>query len=262
MKTFFSIRLLILTLVFLFTLSGGCHHKIRLTSGKNSAGQQQAVFAKFVAAKLTTKLREVFPDTLATLKLKLPQPLTLSSLEKEESRDKSKESKGKNGEKNEQAHKPKKSLSIVMQGKYHIGGVRLEEGEEMRKGDNSKALKLIFSYHLKSLAAVLSHQLKNHVAAASHKNAELAEALNLSLELLFAYYESRAKVPLDGELSLALPPLVKVASLGANSSIVFLSKLQVFYFHVRYEDPKQLVIQFGWNADAFEVFLADVLMGK
>lgn len=197
----------------------GCNKAIRMGKESPDKPSPEAVFfPKFVAGKLTQKLQEVVPDTFATVKAN--KILPLGDL-----------------------------TSILIENKYQVGGIKFTE-EEGKVG-------AVISYDLEQFFLFAKDKLKDELANKGKASTEVVEALDLSLDILFAYYESKAKLPTTGELKTVFPHS------DAETSQVFLSKLNLLYFQVETgSNDGAVTLKMGWDAEKFKVFLTDVLAGK
>ena len=229
----------VLALALALTILPGCHQRIRLVK-KNAteipAGNEgKLFFQKFVAGKLTEGLREVLPDTLKSIEVANLFP----------------------GE---------DLQNIVLDGRYSVGGIYFtsesEEGHKS-KADSIDQITVHLRYNFKELLAFAKNRLLR--VRPGKISPELLEAIDLSLEILAAYYESVAKVPLVGEIETTLP------NAHAATRQVFLTKLQIISFQLiqqkqQQQQPagshKRLLLQLRWNADKFEEFLVEVLASK
>lgn len=229
---------LLLILGFIITSLASCHQRIRLTK-KNATeeiptgNEGKLFFQKFVASKLTQGLREVLPDTLASIQVAKLFP----------------------GE---------DLQNIVLDGRYSVGGIYFtSKGEDKRKNkvDSLDKITVHLRYNLKELLAFARNRLLK--VRPGKISPELLEATHLSLEVLVAYYESRAKIPLTGEIQTTLP------NANATTRQVFLTKLQVISFQLieQQQQPlagshKRLLLQLRWDPDKFEEFLVEILADK
>jgi hypothetical protein len=196
-----------------------CNKAIRVNKeAPDSANPEKMILPRFVANKLTKKLQEVLPDTFA--RLETSQILPLGDIK-----------------------------TVLIEDKYAVGGIQFLE-EEGKIG-------LALSYDLKQFFAFAKAKLKDELAAKGKASDEVIEALDLSLDILFAYYETKAQIPVQGKLNTVFP------NSEAATAQVFLSKLQLLYFQVASQnDGNGVVLKMSWNADKFEAFLSDVLAGK
>jgi len=234
--------MLVLVLALALTILPGCHQRIRLTK-KNSTeipakNEGRLFFQKFVAGKLTTKLKEVLPDTLTSIEVANLFP----------------------GE---------DLQNIVLDGRYSVGGIYFTSKDENKSQSKSQAnsvdqITVHLRYNFKELLAFAKNRLLKE--RPSKISPELLEAIDLSLEVLMAYYKSVAKVPLVGEIETTLP------NSNAATRQIFLTKLQIISFQLIEQQQQQqqplagsqrrLLLQLRWNADKFEEFLAEVLAGR
>ncbi|HAS42157.1 MAG TPA: hypothetical protein DCS93_16895 [Microscillaceae bacterium] len=230
-KRGFLFRLLLVLLALALAILPSCHQQIRLTQKNGTeipAGSEgKLFFQKFVAGKLTERLSEVLPDTLASIQVADLFP----------------------GE---------DLQNLVLDGRYSVGGIYFTSKDE-NKSDSIAQITVHLRYNLKELLAFVKNRLLR--AKPGKINRELLEAIDLSLEILTAYYDSVAKVPLVGEVQTTLP------NAHAATRQVFLTKLQIISFKlIEQQQPKgshkQLLLQLRWNADKFEEFLVEVLAGK
>ena len=237
MKSLFTKKreLFLFILVLALTALPACHQQIRLTQKNGTeipAGSEgKLFFQKFVAGKLTEGLREVLPDTLASIEvadLFLGEDLQ----------------------------------NLVLDGRYSVGGIYFTSKDENKsKADSVDQITVHLRYNLKELLAFVRNRLLR--VRPSKISPELLEAIDLSLEILAAYYESVAKVPLVGEVQTTLP------NSNAATRQVFLTKLQVISFQLiqQKQQPQQpltgahqrLLLQLRWDPDKFEEFLVEVL---
>lgn len=196
-----------------------CNKAIRVhKETPDSTSPEKMILPRFVANKLTQKLQEVLPDTFA--RLETSQILPLGDIK-----------------------------TVFIEDKYAVGGIQFLE-EEGKIG-------VALSYDLKQFFAFAKAKLKNQLATGGKASDEVLEALDLSLDILFAYYETKAQVPVQGKLNTVFP------NSEAATAQVFLSKLQLLYFQVASQnDGNGVVLKMGWNADKFEAFLSDALAGK
>lgn len=228
---------LLLILGFITSLAS-CHQRIRLTK-KNATEEIPAgnkgklFFQKFVASKLTQGLREVVPDTLASIQVAKLFP----------------------GE---------DLQNIVLDDRYSVGGIYFtSRGNDERKGKNKAdsldQITVHLRYNLQELLAFAKNRLRVRQGKISPG---LLEAIDLSLELLAAYYESRGKIPLVGEVQTTLP------NTNVATRQTFLTKLQMISFQLVEQKQqlagshKRLLLQLRWAHDKFEEFLVEVLAGK
>lgn len=239
MKSLFTKGGVPLLLVLTMTILPSCHKNIRLKVQKDTPAASGEFFPGFVAGKLTDKFREVMPDTLIRADLNFLQ------LPKGEKRD---------------------IYYLHLEGKYPVAGI-----EFTRDTVTDKKAKIIFYYKLKQFVLFASGKLRERLTDRGRTSQEFLDALDLCLELLLAYYESRAGLPLEGKLAPIILP--HSAYNKANGALVtataYLSKLQVIFFQVetkkqrgRGNNKSYLYIKMGWNAGNFEKFLTDVLAGK
>ncbi|WP_157558513.1 hypothetical protein [Microscilla marina] len=200
----------------------GCNKIIRVSKAPDEKlSPEKMVLPRFVAGKLTQKLREVLPDTFARVETRQILPL---------------------GD----------TKTILIENKYAVGGLRFSKESADKVG-------VVVSYDLGQFFAFVAAKLKEELESKGKASPEIIEALNLSLDILFAYYETKAKIPVQGKLKTAFPHS------EAATAQVFLSKLRLLYFQVASRadgDGDGVVLKMGWNAKVFEAFLTDVLAGK
>ncbi|EAY24478.1 hypothetical protein [Microscilla marina] len=198
----------------------GCHKIIRVSKTPDEKlSPEKMVLPRFVANKLTQKLREVLPDTFARVETRQILPL---------------------GD----------TKTVFIEGKYAVGGIQFLKESADKVG-------VALSYDLEQFFAFMAAKLKEELTARGKANPEIIEALDLSLDILFAYYETKAKIPVQGKLNTVFP------NSAAATAQVFLSQLRLLYFQiVSRGDGDGVILKIGWNADMFEVFLTDVLAGK
>lgn len=197
-----------------------CQKTIQLSKEppRDDSDTQTFFLEKFVANKLTQKLREVLPDTFA--RTATSQILPLGDVK-----------------------------TVLIEDKYTVGGIQFLE----EKGKIGVAL----SYDLKQFFDFAKAKLKEELVTGGKASDEVIETLDLSLDILFAYYETKAQIPVQGKLNTVFP------NSQAATAQVFLSKLQLLYFQVASQkNGNGVVLKMGWNADKFEAFLSDVLAGK
>ena len=197
----------------------GCNKAIRVNKeAPDSSNPAKMILPRFVANKLTQKLQEVLPDTFA--RTATSQILPLGDIK-----------------------------TVLIEDKYAVGGIQFLE-EKGKVG-------VVLSYDLKQFFAFAGAKLKEELVTGGKASDEVIEALDLSLDILFAYYETKAQIPVQGKLNTVFP------NSQAATAQVFLSKLQLLYFQVASQkDGNGVVLKMGWNADKFEAFLSDVLAGK
>ncbi|WP_299462182.1 hypothetical protein [uncultured Microscilla sp.] len=198
----------------------GCNKIIRVSKAPDEKlSPEKMVLPRFVAGKLTQKLREVLPDTFARLETNQVLPL---------------------GD----------TKTVLIEGKYAVGGIQFLEESADKVG-------MTLSYDLEQFFAFVAAKLKEELTASGKASPEIIEALGLSLDILFAYYETKAKIPVQGKLNTVFP------NSAAATAQVFLSKLRLLYFQVVSRgDGDGVVLKMGWNPKVFEAFLTDVLAGK
>ncbi|EAY29920.1 hypothetical protein [Microscilla marina] len=197
----------------------GCNKIIRVSKAPDEKlSPEKMVLPRFVAGKLTQKLREVLPDTFARVETRQILPL---------------------GD----------TKTVLIEGKYAVGGIQFLE-KEGRVG-------VAVSYDLEQLFAFVAAKLKEELTVNGKTSPEIIEALGLSLDILFAYYETKAKIPVQGKVNTVFP------NSATATAQVFLSQLRLLYFQiVSRGDGNGVILKMGWNVEVFEAFLTDVLAGK
>ena len=213
-----------------------CNHKsiqiVKKPSSEMQEGSEDNLFfQRFVAGKITHELRKALPDTLISVEVAKLFP----------------------GE---------DLQNIVLPGRYSVGGIYFTSENERENQAATSPDKVVvhLRYNLKELFAFAKNKLKAELQKESKISPELLEAITLSLEILAAYYESVAKIPLVGEVQTTLPHS------SATTKQAFLTKLQIIYFQLIYEEGtvtnKRFKLQLRWNTAKFEEFLAEILARK